>query len=52
MVVDLLLSDPGVYRVIILKAPGALVPRGTLDEDLATLESAGVAYEHWQVSVR
>jgi hypothetical protein len=52
MIVELLLSVPGTYRVIVVEAPGALVPRGGLDEDLAALESAGVSYEEHRVPVR
>lgn len=52
MVAELLLSVPGMYRVIMVEAPGALVPRGGLDEDLAALESANVSYVEDRVSVR
>lgn len=51
-VAELLLSDPGTYRLIVVEDPGALLPRGELDEDLAALETAGVSYEEHRVSVR
>jgi len=34
------------------EAPGALVPPGGLDEDLAALESANASYQEHRVSVR
>lgn len=52
MVVELPLSDPGMYRVIVVEAPGALAPRGGLDEDLTALESTGVPYKELRATVR
>jgi hypothetical protein len=52
MVVELLLTDPVAYRVIIVDAPGTLVPRGGLDDDLGALESASAPYEEYRISVR
>lgn len=52
MIVELPLSVPGMYRVFVFEVPGALVPRGRLDEDLAALESANVSYKEYRVSVR
>jgi hypothetical protein len=52
MIVERVLSPPGEYRVIIIMAPFALPPSGKLDDDLAALESAGVAYKDERRSVR
>jgi len=44
MVVDLVLKTPGEYRILVTLAHFALPPSGKLDEDLASLVSAGVSY--------
>lgn len=51
MMIDMALSTPGEYRVIITMAPFALAPSGKLDDDLAALESAGMAYKDERRSV-
>jgi len=52
MIVELRLSIPVTYRVIITAAPVALHPRGVLDKDVEALESAGVLYKEYSVPVR
>jgi hypothetical protein len=52
MTVEMVLSTPGEYRVIVTMAPFALPPRGKLDDDLAALESASAAYKDEHLSVR
>lgn len=51
MVVELPLSTPGTYAVIITAAPFSRQPRGSLDEDRAALESSGASYTEKPVSV-
>ncbi len=51
MVVDMVLSIPGAYQVIVVKAP-VTQPQGRLDADRAALESARVDYSDDAVSVR
>lgn len=51
MVVELVLSIPGPYRAIAVKAPPVALPRGGLDEDRAALESAGIHYDEYGASV-
>jgi hypothetical protein len=52
MVIELPLSIPGTYEVLITAAPFPLPPQGILDEDRAALESSGVSYKEDQVPVR
>jgi hypothetical protein len=52
MVVELALSIPGTYHVIITTAPVAWRPSGRLDEDRAALESAKVPYQIQPLPVR
>lgn len=52
MVVEMILSVPGTYHVIVTAAPVALRPGGVLDEDRAALETAGVSYKKDTVQVR
>lgn len=51
MVVEMLLSRPGTYKVIVTATPVAL-PRGVLDADRAVLETAGISYVEHPVQVR
>ncbi len=51
MTIDMVLSIPGEYRVIVTAAPFPLAPKGRLDEDLAALESAGASYVNERRSV-
>ena len=51
MTIDMVLSIPGEYRIIITMAPFPLPPSGKLDEDLAALESAGASYLNERRSV-
>jgi hypothetical protein len=52
MIVEMLLSIPGTYQVIVTATPVASPPRGRLDEDRAALETAGVSYKEDTVQVR
>jgi len=52
MVVEMILSVPGPYQVIVTAAPVAWRPGGVLDEDRAALETAGVHYEEDKRQVR
>jgi len=52
MIVEMLLSIPGTYQVIVTAAPVARPPRGGLDEDRAALETAGASYVEHAVQVR
>jgi hypothetical protein len=51
MTVEMVLSLPGEYRVVVTTAHFALAPRGKLEEDLATLESAGAGHQVLRQSV-
>jgi hypothetical protein len=51
MVVELVLSMPEVYQVIVVKAPPVGLRLRGLDDDRAALESAGILYEEHKVSV-
>jgi hypothetical protein len=51
MTINMKLSLPGEYHVIITMAPFALEPSGKLDDDLGALESAGAAYRDFRQSV-
>jgi hypothetical protein len=51
MIVNLVLSIPGAYHVLVIEAPVAQ-PRGKLDEARAALESAGAEYSDHPLSVR
>jgi len=52
MVVEMIVSVPGTYHVIVTAAPVAGLPRGVLDEDRPALVSAGVSYKEDTVQVR
>jgi hypothetical protein len=51
MIVELVLSMPELYQVIVVDARVAL-PSGSLDEDRAALETAGAHYQELPVRVR
>lgn len=51
MTINMELSLPGEYLVIVTLAPFAAAPSGKLDDDLAALKSAGVAYKSFPQSV-
>ena len=51
MIVEVVLSTVGVYRVIVVETPPA-PPHGGLDEDRAALEAAGADYVEHPVMVR
>jgi len=51
MIVELVLSTPGKYQVIVFEA-SVVSPRGGLDEDTASLEAAGTDYREYGVMVR
>jgi hypothetical protein len=45
MIAEMPLSTPGTYRVITIRAPVALHPHDSLDEDRGALEAADVPYD-------
>jgi hypothetical protein len=52
MIVEMVLSIPGTYQMIVTAAPVAWPPRGRLDEDRGALERAGASYREKTVQVR